>query len=116
MEMNFEGMRIGLLEARMSNELADLIRRYGGEPYCVPAVRESAVECADEVSALISTLSEGSLQVMIFLTGVGAKALFGEAEKLGRGPELFEALKGVTTVCRGPKPVAVLKRSGVHIS
>ncbi len=109
-------MRVGLLEARMSNELADLIRRYGGDPYCVPAVRESPLECADQVSAFISSLSEGSLQVIIFLTGVGARTLFAEAEKIGRWPELFEGLERVTTVCRGPKPVAVLKRTGVHVS
>jgi len=116
MEMNLEGMRIGLLEARMSNELADLIRRYGGDPYCVPAVRESPLECADQVASFINHLSEGTLQVVIFLTGVGARALFGEAEKIGRLPELFQGLERVTTVCRGPKPVAVLKRTGVHVS
>jgi uroporphyrinogen-III synthase len=116
MDMRLDGMRVGLLEARMSNELADLIRRYGGDPYCVPAVRESPLECADQVGAFISSLSEGSLQVIIFLTGVGARTLFQEAEKLGRWPELFEGLERVTTVCRGPKPVAVLKRTGVHIS
>ena len=100
----------------MSNEIADLVRRYGGDPYCVPAVRESAIECTEQVASLITRLSEGSLQVMIFLTGVGAKALFGEAEKQGRWPELFDALQGMTTVCRGPKPVAVLKRAGIHVS
>ena len=109
-------MRVGLLEARMSNELADLVRRYGGDPYCVPAVRESALDCSDQVASFISGLSEGSLQVVIFLTGVGARALFSEAEKLGRWPELFDALERMTTVCRGPKPVAVLKRAGVHVS
>ena len=109
-------MRVGLLESRMSNELAELVRRYGGDPYCVPAVRESAIECTDQVDSFITRLSEGSLQVMIFLTGVGARALFTEAEKLGRWQELFDALEKMTTVCRGPKPVAVLKRAGMHVS
>ena len=100
----------------MSNELADLIRRHGGDPYSVPAVRESPIDCTDEVASFIDSIGEGSLDVIIFLTGVGARALFSEAEKIGRWPELFQGLERVTTVCRGPKPVAVLKRTGVHVS
>ncbi len=34
------GARIALLEARLSDVLAALIRRSGGEPHCFPAVRE----------------------------------------------------------------------------
>src|SRR2546421_27223 len=34
------GARVALLEARLSEELAALFRRYGAEPHCCPAVRE----------------------------------------------------------------------------
>ena len=37
---SLNGTRVALLESRMSGELADLVRRHGGEPRCVPAVRE----------------------------------------------------------------------------
>jgi hypothetical protein len=50
------GMRVALLEARMGGELANLIRRAGGEPYSVPAVRESPLEAHDAVEALIDGL------------------------------------------------------------
>ena len=33
--------RVVLLESRMSRELARLVEKHGGEPVCVPAVRES---------------------------------------------------------------------------
>jgi len=53
---------------------------------------------------------------VVFLTGVGVKALFKEAAGLGRGDELSGALKTVTTICRGPKPSAALRQNGIQIS
>src|SRR5919199_1596836 len=113
---DLKGIRVALLEGRMSSELAGLVQRHHGEPYCVPAVREIPLECEEQVAHFINTLSDGSLQIVVFLTGAGAKALFQEAERLGRLGELLTALRGVTTVCRGPKPVAVLRDKQVPIS
>ncbi len=110
------GARIALLEGRMSSELADLVRRHGGEPYCVPAVREVSLECADQVAALMDSLARGLCSVVVFTTGVGATALFKEAERQGRLEEMLTALRGATTVCRGPKPAGVLQRHGVRAS
>lgn len=110
------GARIALLEARMGGELAGLVRRHGGEPVCAPAVREAAVACAAEVGALIDALAAGAVRVVVFLTGVGVHGLLQAAEGLGRRPELLSALGGATTVCRGPKPVAALKASGIVAS
>ena len=107
---------IALLEARMSNELADLIRRNGGKPYCVPAVRENLLNCTPQVSAFIDHLAQSSIHTVVFLTGVGVTALFREAEQLGRFSELLAALQKATIVCRGPKPLAALKRHGVRAS
>lgn len=111
--------RIAFLEARLHNELADLIRRHGGEPYGVPAVREApaALRLVEEqVSTFIDHLTQSSLCTLVFLTGVGVATLFREAERLGRFAELLSALRDVTVVCRGPKPAAVLKRNDVPIA
>ncbi len=113
---SFKAARIALLEARMSREIADMIRRYGGEPYCVPAVRESVLECEDQVALFIDHLSHSQLQTVVFFTGVGVNALLRVAEKLGRDAELLAALHTVTVVCRGPKPGAALKRLNVPIA
>jgi uroporphyrinogen-III synthase len=40
-------------------------------------------------------------------------ALFAEAERLGRLSDLKKALERGTVICRGPKPIAALKRAGV---
>ncbi len=112
----FKDARIAVLEARMSNEMADLIRRHGGHSFSVPAVREAALDSAQPVSSFIDHLSGTSIQTAVFFTGVGVKALIEEAEKLQRQQELLTALHKVTIVCRGPKPAAVLKRYSLPIA
>jgi uroporphyrinogen-III synthase len=116
--MSFQSARIALLEARMSGEMADLMRRAGGrELLSVPAVREVArSSCEPQVRNFIDRLAAGSLSTVIFFTGVGATTLFNEAEQLGRQAELFAALQKTTVACRGPKPSAVLRRAGIPIA
>ena len=111
-----DGMRIATLEARMSGALAGLISKRGGEPVCAPALREAPLDCADDVRYLLDKLELGNLDVIVFQTGVGARALFKEADRQGRLEFLLDALRGITTVCRGPKPTAALKRVNVQIS
>lgn len=115
--MSFNNARIALLEARMSSEMADLIRRHGGsDPIRVPAVRETARDCTPEVAAFIDKLHTGTISIVVFFTGVGAKALFDEAEKIHRQDELLADLRTATVVCRGPKPSAVLRRFDIPIA
>ncbi|MBO0779507.1 MAG: uroporphyrinogen-III synthase [Ktedonobacteraceae bacterium] len=113
---SLDNMNIALLEARMSDEMARLIRRHGGTPYSVPAVREAPLNSASEVNTFIDHLVQNKIQVIIFFTGVGVATLLKEAEALERLPEILDALCKVTIVCRGPKPAAVLKRHGIPIA
>ena len=110
------GVRVALLEARMSSEMGELVRRYGGIPRFAPAVRETPVDCREQVSVFLDVLEIAARRVVVFLTGVGANALFDEAERLGRLPFLLDALSRATLVCRGPKPAAALKRRGLSVS
>src|SRR5687768_7970241 len=108
-------MRIALLEARMSGELAELFRRRGHEVVCTPALREMTLDGDLGAGALLSGLKAGEIEMVVFQTGVGATRLFQAAEQQGFLPDLLDALRGVTTVCRGPKPVAVLRRHEVPV-
>lgn len=110
------GARVALLEARMSSELADLVRRHGGEVIAAPALRETEIDATGAVSDLIKRLAQDSIQVVIFQTGVGVKALFAAADRIGCLPQLLSELSAVTTVARGPKPTAVLRQYRVPIS
>jgi uroporphyrinogen-III synthase len=108
------GARIALLEARMESELASLVRRHGGAPICVPALREVERDCADDVARAYGALVRDGA-VIVFTTGVGLERLLRIAAAIGIGVELRGALARVVNVCRGPKPIAVLKREGLPV-
>jgi uroporphyrinogen-III synthase len=105
--------RVALLESRMSRELARLVEKHGGEPVCAPAVREYHELKPEVAGRLITALSSGGHDIAVFMTGVAVSTLFQSAEALERRPELVDALRRVTTVCRGPKPTAALRGFGV---
>ncbi|MFN0119451.1 MAG: uroporphyrinogen-III synthase [Blastocatellia bacterium] len=109
---------IVLLEARMNSELANLVRRHGGEPVSVPALRETIMDCGPEVATLLDALRAGTIDYILFQTGVGVMTLLNEAEKAGRRDELLAGLQTTTIIARGPKPMAVLSRNGLpaHIT
>jgi uroporphyrinogen-III synthase len=109
------GARIALLEARLASELADLVRREGGEPVCAPAVAEALVDATALIPAIIDDITRGRREIVVFLTGAGLTALFEQAEATGRLSALTQAFSRVTTVCRGPKPAAVLRRMGIPV-
>src|SRR5688572_24667481 len=92
---------VALLETRMSRELGRLIEKHGGEPLCVPALRESPELTSDEADRLIESLARGQYEIVVFMTGVAVSLLFETADQIGRRPDLVSALKRMTTVCRG---------------
>jgi uroporphyrinogen-III synthase len=114
--MSLKGKRVALLEARMSAELSAMVERQGGTAYSVPAVRETPVEQPEETAAFIDALCAGRFDIVIFMTGVGASSLLKEAEARGQLDVARHALRKAITVCRGPKPVAVLRRNDVQVS
>lgn len=73
--MAFGAARIALLEARMSKEMADLMRRAGSnDPILVPAVRETPVDSGQQVANLIERLVDGSIQTVVFFYRCGSQA------------------------------------------
>jgi uroporphyrinogen-III synthase len=107
--MTLRGARVVLLEARKESELASLVRRHGGEPICVPALREVERECAADAARAIDAIAQGGALVVL-ATGAGLDRWLRVAGDLGQRERLVEALARSTVACRGPKPVAVLKR------
>ena len=113
--MSLFGARIGLLEARLSSELAELVRREGGEPVCAPAVTEAPVNVAPLLPMLVDDLRQRRVPIVVFLTGAGATSLLDQARTAGLYAPLVDALRGATTVCRGPKPATVLRKHGINV-
>jgi len=101
------------LESRRGPELAKLISNYGGEAVVAPAMREVPLDSNTEALAFAAGLFAGEFDVVIFLTGVGARAILGVVETAYKREDYIAALQRVTVVPRGPKPVAVLRELGV---
>lgn len=110
------GARIGILEGRMTSELARLVERHGGKPVLAPALREVTTDGTDDVARLVRELAAGRVDVVVFMTGVGAAALFAEAERQGQLDDLVRALQHTTNVTRGQKPWRPMKERGVPIT
>ena len=114
--MSFSRMRVLSLESRRAAEMAQLIRNQGGEAFVAPSMREAPIENNAEVFAFAGRLFRGEFDMMVFLTGVGTRAL-NRVLVTRYPPEKFaEALRGVTVVARGPKPIAALREMNVPVT
>ncbi len=112
----FEGLRVLSLESRRAEEMAKLIVNNGGVATVAPSMREAPLESNSEALAFAATLLAGGFDVVIFLTGVGTRALTRVVETAHPRERFVEALKRVTVVARGPKPIAALKELGVPVA
>jgi len=101
------------LESRRGAEMAKLISTYGGRPIVAPAMREVPLDSNHEALQFAERLLAGEFDVVIFLTGVGARALLGVVETAHQREDYVAALQRVKVVARGPKPVAALREIGV---
>lgn len=114
--MSFAGMKVLSLETRRAAEMARLIRNQGGEPVVAPSLREVPLERNEEAFRFAEALFAGRFDMVVFLTGVGTRRL---AQVLATRypPQRFaEALRGITVVARGPKPVAALREMNVPVA
>lgn len=111
----FQHLRVLTLESRRAVEISRLIATYRGSPISAPAVREiPLVENAPSLR-FARELITGNVDMVIFLTGVGAKALrkiIEDAQLIG---PFLSALERTKIVARGPKPLAVLREWKVPV-
>ena len=109
------GLRVLSLESRRAAEMAKLIENYGGRAIVAPSMREVPLESNIEALEFARTLAAGGFDMVIFLTGVGSRALAKVVESVCPLGKFVEALRSVSIVARGPKPVAALKELGVPV-
>ena len=106
---SFDGLRVLSLESRRAVEVAKLIRTYGGEPFVVPSMREVPLESNRQALAFADDLLAKKVDLVLFLTGVGVRALLDIVQTKHDREEFLSALRAVKIVARGPKPVAALR-------
>jgi uroporphyrinogen-III synthase len=112
----FRGRTVLSFESRRSAEIAKLIENNGGKPMLAPATREVPAGAGPDISLFAAALLDHKLDLIIFLTGVGTRALTRAMESFCSREQFVAALSQVPILARGPKPVAALKELGVPIA
>jgi uroporphyrinogen-III synthase len=114
--MSYDGLRVLALESRRASEIETLIRLQGGVPLVAPSMRE--VPLTENAGALgfAERLFQGEFDMLILLTGVGTRLLNQVIETRWPAGAFAEALRGITIVARGPKPMAVMREWSVPVT
>ncbi len=107
--------RVCSFESRKQDEMRSLIERNGGVPTIAASMREVPLEDNVAVFQFLDRLLTGQFDAVIFMTGVGARALLEVVETKLERAVFFEALQRCCVIVRGPKPTAVLREWGVRI-
>jgi uroporphyrinogen-III synthase len=115
MTQSLQDITVAVFEHRFTKEFSALFERLGAVVHACPLLEERPVENREELQDFVRRLVAGNLDMMIFLTGVGARFLVAEAESVGIKHDFLEALQKLKIVVRGPKPVAALRQLGVHV-
>jgi uroporphyrinogen-III synthase len=109
----FGGLRVLSLESRRAESMEQLIRHHAGDPFVAPSVREIPFEQHDDVYRWAERLAAGDFDLIVLMTGAGLAFLRDVLAERYPVEVFAAALAGTATVCRGPKPAAVLREMGL---
>jgi len=112
---SFQGVRVLSLESRRAVELGRLIENYEGIALSAPAMREIPLSENEAALRFARALMNGSFDMVIFLTGVGARTLLKAVSQVYNPDSFLEALRRVKVAVRGPKPLSVLREWSVPV-
>jgi uroporphyrinogen-III synthase len=113
--VSFDGRRVLTLESRRATELSALIANHGGRPISAPALREVPLVTNTDALEFIRRLVAGQYDVVVFLTGVGARALVELAGHEYSRRAFADALSNTKVVVRGPKSMAAMRELQVAV-
>jgi len=112
---DFENRTVVAFENRKGKEIATLIANQHGVPLVAPAMQEVPLEENPAAFAFAEELLAGRLEAVIFMTGVGTRALMEVLKTRYPQERIVHALTQLLVVPRGPKPIAVLRELQVPI-
>lgn len=107
----FGGLKVLSLESRRADEMAALIRKYGGEATVAPSLREQKLDLGAHLARFEASLAAGDIHALACMTGVGTRLFL--RDLAARDPRHLDTLKGVPLVVRGNKPAQALKTFGL---
>ena len=108
-----DGVSIAAFESRRASELARMLEKTGATPFVSASMMESTVDNAKPIVDFAHMLITGQIDVMVFLTGVGFEYFLDIATKHIEKQRLLDSLSDITTVVRGPKPLAAMRNNGL---
>ncbi|WP_255424362.1 uroporphyrinogen-III synthase [Acidipila sp. EB88] len=113
---SFEGLRVLSLESRRAREVEKLIRTYNGEPFVVPAMRELPLASNQPCFEFAEKLLGRQFDLVIFLTGVGVRAMLDIIATRFDREQVVAALRTTPVAARGVKPQAALRELDIPIA
>ena len=114
MAANFADYRIASLESRRRDDMERMITRFGGRAFVTPSMREVPIEPNRDAIDFAHQVMTGEVSVVVLMTGVGFRYLMRAIERHVDVPRFLDCLRDITTVCRGPKPVAAMREFEVQ--
>jgi len=106
---------VAILESRVRDHIASLVRKYGGTPFSAPALAEIQEVDPAHIHELIRDWSSTPPDIFVFQTGVGTRAVFAATDSLRLTGVLLRILDAAQVIARGPKPAMVLRSRKVRI-
>ncbi|MEX1041420.1 MAG: uroporphyrinogen decarboxylase [Pirellulaceae bacterium] len=113
-EKSFAGLHVASFESRRAAEMATMIEKFGGVPHVSPSMREVPLENNQPAIDFANRVITGQVDIVIFMTGVGFNHLLAAVERKVDRQQFLNSLSDITTICRGPKPVAAMKQVGLE--
>jgi uroporphyrinogen-III synthase len=117
LETALAGRTVTVLETRRSQQMAALVRGYGGEPNIVLALREVKSTDTAHIARALEWMEANPPAAAVFQTGVGVSYLFDALAAVGPDAEarFRQIVRDSVVIARGPKPTVVLGQHEIHI-
>src|ERR1700687_3100666 len=106
------GLRVVPFESRRASEIAELIRRHGGEPLVAPSMREVPLDEQTALFEYVRRLDAAEIDVVVLMTGVGLRTLVDVVAQEWPRERVARALRQARLVARRPEPGAALRELG----
>ncbi len=106
-------LRVVAFESRRAKDMEKMIEQTGGIAYVSPSMREVPTPDHQPAINFSNRILVGEIDAVIFTTGVGIKTLLEHIDRHIDQQRFLDTLSDITTIARGPKPAAVLRKLGV---
>jgi uroporphyrinogen-III synthase len=110
----FEGRVVAVPEGRQHATMVQLLENRGARVISIPLVAILDAPDPQPVLAWLKRFVAQPPALFVLLTGEGLRRLLALADKHDLKKQFVEALQGVKTLCRGPKPEQVLTTLGLQ--